>query len=256
LTVKVEVPSSYKKVSYTINGEYRMADTFKEGNTTYAYIDAVPNGAEVAIDGEHNEHVWQGYEPIDESEHACLCPCGSTKLAPHSWNDGETVTPATHTAKGEMLYTCVDCGHTKTAPIDKTKDHTFDQQKTTAKYMKSAASCTERAVYYYSCLCGEKGEETFEYGSEPSGHEFSEWYTTEEMTFTEAEVKEHECTKCGETEEKFISPLTPIGAVTVLTDALIGRKGATQLILSLFLKRSADEAPPPVLSPIPTEEND
>ena len=31
---------------------------------------------------------------------------------------------------------------------------TFDQERVAAKYLKSAATCTEQAVYYKSCLCG------------------------------------------------------------------------------------------------------
>ena len=32
------------------------------------------------------------------------------------------------------------------------------------RYLKSAATCEKRAEYYFSCDCGEKSEETFEYG--------------------------------------------------------------------------------------------
>ena len=42
--------------------------------------------------------------------------------------------------------------------------HVFTE-KVDATYLKSAATCTEKAVYYKSCsLCGEKDTETFEYG--------------------------------------------------------------------------------------------
>lgn len=43
--------------------------------------------------------------------------------------------------------------------------HSFTKQDTSEKYLKSAATCTSKAVYYYCCeVCGEKGTETFEYG--------------------------------------------------------------------------------------------
>ena len=55
----------------------------------------------------------------------------------------------------------ISCGHT----------HVYEQQTASDKYMKSEATCTDAAVYYYSCtVCGEKSEETFEYG-EPKDHE-------------------------------------------------------------------------------------
>ena len=42
--------------------------------------------------------------------------------------------------------------------------HTFNKQVATEPYLKSKATCTAKAVYYISCECGEKGEQTFEYG--------------------------------------------------------------------------------------------
>ena len=42
--------------------------------------------------------------------------------------------------------------------------HTFNKQVAEEKYLKSAATCTAKATYYYSCECGEKGTQTFEYG--------------------------------------------------------------------------------------------
>ena len=58
------------------------------------------------------------------------------------------------------------------------------------QYLVSAATCTVKATYYKSCsVCGEAGEEVFEYG-EPLGHEYGgpEWtwegYTSATATFT------------------------------------------------------------------------
>ena len=53
--------------------------------------------------------------------------------------------------------------------------HTFNKQVATEPYLKSAATCTAKAVYYYSCKCGEKGTQTFEYG-EILPHEFNNAY--------------------------------------------------------------------------------
>lgn len=40
------------------------------------------------------------------------------------------------------------------------------------QYLKSLATCMQQAEYYYSCSCGEKGEQTFAFG-ELGDHEFS-----------------------------------------------------------------------------------
>ena len=52
---------------------------------------------------------------------------------------------------------------------------TLRQKWLKKKYLKSAATCTEKAVYYKSCtVCGEKGMETFEVGN-ILGHDWGEW---------------------------------------------------------------------------------
>ena len=42
--------------------------------------------------------------------------------------------------------------------------HEFNQKSLNDEYKISDATCTEKEKYYYSCKCGEKGEETFEIG--------------------------------------------------------------------------------------------
>ena len=49
--------------------------------------------------------------------------------------------------------------------------HSFTEQKVEQQYLALEATCTEAAKYYYSCSCGEKGTETFEYGS-TTNHNF------------------------------------------------------------------------------------
>ena len=70
-----------------------------------------------------------------------------------------------------MLLSCAAffsaCGETEHA-------HTFDRQVAEQSYLCKKATCTEKAEYYYSCECGEKGTGTFEYG-EPLGHEFTNY---------------------------------------------------------------------------------
>ncbi|MBR2621526.1 MAG: hypothetical protein IKC97_04050 [Clostridia bacterium] len=49
----------------------------------------------------------------------------------------------------------------------------FDQKVTTDDYKKSSATCTNKAVYHYSCTCGALSSATFEHGS-PLGHNYVE----------------------------------------------------------------------------------
>lgn len=42
--------------------------------------------------------------------------------------------------------------------------HLYSVQNTAIEYQKAEATCTQSAVYYYSCSCGEKGSESFYHG--------------------------------------------------------------------------------------------
>lgn len=55
---------------------------------------------------------------------------------------------------------------------EKPHSHVFDKKVAENKYLKSEATCTAKAVYYLSCECGEKGEQTFESGA-ALGHSFT-----------------------------------------------------------------------------------
>ncbi|MBQ8196943.1 MAG: hypothetical protein IJZ73_02665, partial [Clostridia bacterium] len=52
--------------------------------------------------------------------------------------------------------------------------HVYDKQIVNDTFKASDATCEDKAEYYYSCSCGEKGTETFEYGS-ALGHAYGEW---------------------------------------------------------------------------------
>ena len=76
----------------------------------------------------------------------------------------------------------------------------YTEQDTSDEYLVSEATCTEKAVYYYSCSCGEKGTETFEYGSS-LGHTYNQQVATETYlksaaTCTSESVYYYSCS-CG-----------------------------------------------------------
>ena len=60
-----------------------------------------------------------------------------------------------------------DCGGCS-QQLDKA-EHLYDVQKVSNEYLASAATCMNKATYYYSCECGAKGTATFESG-EVAGH--------------------------------------------------------------------------------------
>lgn len=93
---------------------------------------------------------------------------------------------------------CSRCGDKKDAA-----NHSFDKKDTSAKYLKTAATCKSSAVYYYSCsVCGAKGTTTFTYGDK-AAHDFSKKDTSAKYlktaaTCTDPAVYFYSCAVCGE----------------------------------------------------------
>ncbi|MCR2033821.1 hypothetical protein [Anaerofustis stercorihominis] len=50
-------------------------------------------------------------------------------------------------------------------------NHVYDKEVELDKFLVTPATCTSKAVYYKSCICGEKGTETFE--GQALGHDYS-----------------------------------------------------------------------------------
>ena len=105
------------------------------------------------LTGEHN---YTGDWKYDETNHWQNCGCGAEgPKNPHVYdNDCDT--------------DCNTCGATRTTT------HNW-VEKVDDKYLKTPASCTNKAVYNKSCsVCGEKSDETFEAG-ETTEHTFGDW---------------------------------------------------------------------------------
>ena len=134
-------------------------------------------GTETFPYGEKAGHTFSPDWSYDENNHWHADTCGhpdiTDSFGPHQWNAGEITVQPTHTTAGTMVYTCTVCGAQKSETLNPTAEHVFDQMNTDAKYLKSEATCTAPAEYYYSCICGEKGTETFAYG-QAKGHSFSD----------------------------------------------------------------------------------
>ena len=97
--------------------------------------------------------------------------CGETEskslpyscMQGHVYEEEKILVEPTCTVKGLKEYQCSICRNKYTEDID-LLDHIYDQQIATNAYLVSDATCTIKAVYNYSCKCGDKGVETFEYG--------------------------------------------------------------------------------------------
>lgn len=115
---------------------------------------------EVALETSHD---WSPDWSYDETNHWHDCLNENCTISDNTRKDGFDV----HTFDSDCDTTCNDCGYTRTIT------HTFNQKVMTEKYLASAGSCTERAKYYYSCACGEKGTSTFAGDYAPHEYQYS-----------------------------------------------------------------------------------
>ncbi len=97
--------------------------------------------------------------------------------------------------------------------------HIYDQNIVSDAYKASDATCTEPAIYYQSCVCGETGAETFISGT-AKGHTLSKT-ESQEATCTEAGNKEYwSCAACG----KYFSDADGKTEIS-LSDTVVAAKG-------------------------------
>ena len=90
------------------------------------------------------------------------------------------------------LFLVSGCGNAK----PERHSHSFTKEVVADEYKASDATCDKKAEYYYSCECGEKGEETFAYGS-PLGHEFTHYVSDNNATYEKDGTKTAHCNRNG-----------------------------------------------------------
>ena len=85
-------------------------------------------------------------------------------------------------------------------------NHEFNKQVVKEAFKESDATCTEQAKYYYSCECGEKGDETFLSG-DLKEHQYTNWNSSEEVHWKECICGD----KSTESEHIFINGVCECG---------------------------------------------
>ena len=101
--------------------------------------------------------------------------------------------------------------------------HEYSVKNASPEYLATPATCTEKAKYYYSCSCGEKGTETFESG-EPKGHTYStNWWSDDTYHWRKA-VCEHTTEIKDKEEHKFYEGVCECGYVIYISNLLDLRK--------------------------------
>ncbi len=150
-------------------------------------------GTETFAFGEAAAHSFSDSWSHDDTNHWRAATCQhtgeTTDFGPHKWDDGQIIKDAGHNVNGEKQYTCTVCGFQKTEVIAG-QPHEYNQEVVSDQYLAAAATCTTPAQYYYSCVCGQAGTETFSYG-EAKGHTFSDQWSSDENQHWKAATCEH-----------------------------------------------------------------
>lgn len=169
----------------------------------------------VPASGAH-QHTFSSNWTWDETYHwhaaTCEHKAEKNEYGKHVWDNGVITVVPTTASKGKKTYTCETCGKTRTEAIpelEETHTHEFNQKNTGSEYLKSGATCTEKAVYYYSCACGLKGTETFEYGNKLD-HKFTNYVSNHNATCTGDGTKTAKCDLCKVAEDTIVD----IGSAT------------------------------------------
>ena len=130
--------------------------------------------------GDPCNHIWGDWVDNGDGTHTreCSLSASHTQTADHNFNDGEVIVPATCEEKGEILYTCLDCGNTRTDEIpaighvypanwinngenhikvcgngcgeDLTENHNHS-----IEIGRTPATCEDAEVITYACECGD-----------------------------------------------------------------------------------------------------
>ena len=123
-------------------------------------------------------HDWGAWtQNSDEKTHTRICKRDTSHTETENCHGGT----ATCTAKA----VCTVCG----GEYGEMAAHSFTAEKAEAQYLKSAATCTEKAVYYKSCtVCGLSSEGTADEATFFSGnaldHNWGAWTSNEDGTHT------------------------------------------------------------------------
>ena len=217
-------PLGHSFTNYISNND---ATHFRDGTKT-AKCDRCDETNTVTDEGSKIPHTFDIENPTDKyllTKATCVnpavyyysCECGAFGTETyeygeplgHSFTHYTTNFDATHFHDGTKTAKCDRCNETNTIiDIGSMIPHTFDQKTPTSLYLATPATCTEPATYYYSCDCGEKGTETYSYGTQ-LGHEFIDYVSNNDATHFANGTKTAVCQRCG-IEDTIMDPGTKI----------------------------------------------
>ena len=134
-------------------------------------------GTETFTNGEPLGHDYGAWTSNEDGTHTRICKHDASHTETNNCHGGTA--DCTHKA------VCTVCG----GEYGEMAAHSFTAEKAEAQYLKSAATCTEKAVYYKSCaVCGLSSEGTADEATFFSGnalnHDWGAWISNGDGTHT------------------------------------------------------------------------
>ena len=148
-------------------------------------------------------HTWPGYWSYDGHNHWQLCgrAADAYMAGPETHSYSATVIAwETCTAPGTTRYSCA-CGYYYDVADRPALGHAYNTKTVNNSYLKSAATCTNAAVYYYKCdRCSEKGTTTYTNGS-ALGHAYATAYSYADSNGVTDGKRYKKCSRCASESE-------------------------------------------------------
>ena len=185
----LDIPTGLTYVENSTELADGLKATLGFDDVAWTEISKMINGVASAADYESNtDTVIAKFQCTVDADFSGTAEVGLTNL-----EFGSCQTFEYHTDR----FSVVKASVTVTVP----HTHVYDQTNTDAAHLKTKATCTEAAVYYKSCTCGENGTETFTSGS-ALGHDYTKkvenntYLKTAASNCTEYNVYWYACSRC------------------------------------------------------------
>ena len=185
----LDIPTGLTYVENSTELADGLKATLGFDDVAWTEISKMINGVASAADYESNtDTVIAEFQCTVDADFSGTAEVGLTNL-----EFGSCQTFEYHTDR----FSVVKASVTVTVP----HTHVYDQTSTDAAHLKTPATCTEAAVYYKSCTCGENGTETFTSGSALE-HDYTKkvenntYLKTAASNCTEYNVYWYACSRC------------------------------------------------------------
>ena len=185
----LDIPTGLTYVENSTELADGLKATLGFDDVAWTEISKMINGVASAADYESNtDTVIAKFQCTVDADFSGTAEVGLTNL-----EFGSCQTFEYHTDR----FSVVKASVTVTVP----HSHVYDQEVATAAHLKTPATCTEAAVYYKSCTCGENGTETFTSGS-ALGHDYTQKFEdaahlkTAASNCTEHNIYWFDCSRC------------------------------------------------------------